>query len=109
MTEPTVMYTPELQGEKDKPFPGTAEIVTLRDDPESGAATYLVRLPAGGQIVPHSHAASAQHYVLEGECESEGTVRRTGTYHLIPPHATVGPVTTRDGAAILIILDPSVA
>ena len=109
MTEPIVLYTPDLPGQKAKPFPGNAEVVTLRDDPQLGAATYLVRLPPGGEIVPHSHAGSAQHYVLEGECESGGAVRRAGTYHLIPAHATVGPVTSRDGAVMLIILDPAPA
>jgi quercetin dioxygenase-like cupin family protein len=109
MTEPMVLYTPDLPGEESKPFPGNAEVVTLRDAADLGAATYLVRLPPGGEITPHSHAGAAQHFVLEGECESGGTTRKAGTYHLIPAHATVGPVTSRAGAVMLIILDPSPA
>lgn len=107
MTESKILYTPEVSGEKDGDFPGNAEVLKLRDEPRLGAATYLVRLPAGGEIVPHSHGAAAQHFVLEGECESGGEMRKAGTYHLIPAHESVGPVTSSKGAALLIILDPA--
>ena len=109
MTDSTILFTPDMPGEEAPAVPGSAEVVTLRDDPKLGAATYLVRLLPGTEIVPHSHAAAAQHFVLEGECESGGTVRRAGTYHLIPAHATVGTVTSREGAVMLIILDPVAA
>ena len=107
MTEPKILNTADLPGEKNTTFPGSAEVVTLRDDPKLGAATYLVRLSPGADIVPHSHAAAAQHYVIEGECEAGGIVHKAGTYNLIPAHATVGPVTSRNGAVMLIILDPA--
>lgn len=106
MSQPTIVYTPDAPGKESKVFPGDAEVVTLREDRELGASTYLVRLAPGSQILPHSHMACAQHFVLEGACESEGKVHRAGTYHLIPAHATVGPVTTREGAVMLIVVDP---
>ena len=109
MTESKVLFTPDLPGEKAKSFPGNAEVVTLRDDPQLGAAKYLVLLPPDGDILPHSHAGAAQHYVLEGECEAGGIVRQAGTYHLIPAHSSVGPVTSRKGCVMLIMLDPAAA
>ena len=87
-------------------FPGTAEVKDLRDEPECGAKTMLVRIPAGGHLAPHSHAGVVQHYVLEGEYESYGQSFPAGTYRRLPKHADVGPVSSTRGATLLIIYDP---
>jgi hypothetical protein len=54
----------------------------------------------------HSHTAVEQHFVLEGEYESEGKVYKAGTYRLIPQHETHGPFKSSQGAVILVIWDP---
>jgi anti-sigma factor ChrR (cupin superfamily) len=54
----------------------------------------------------HSHTTVEQHFVLEGEYESEGKVYKAGTYRLIPEHETHGPFKSSKGAVILVIWDP---
>lgn len=100
-----VRHISELRGEQSELFPGDAEIVILRDDPEAGT-TLLARLPAGGKVEAHTHFGAVQHFVLRGECESHGRVFKAGTYRLLPGEADVASITSRDGADILIIYDP---
>jgi len=54
----------------------------------------------------HSHTTVEQHFVLQGEYESEGRVYKAGTYRLIPKHKTHGPFKSSKGAVILVIWDP---
>lgn len=105
MVELTI-YSPEIEWESLSFFPGNAEVKILRAEPEGGARTLLVRLPAGGEISPHSHIGAVQHYVLEGEYETEGEMFGAGTYRLLPTHADVGTISTEKGAVILMIYDP---
>jgi hypothetical protein len=100
------LYTPEMTWETLSFFPGNAEVKILRTEPEGGARTLLVRLPPGGEISPHSHLGVVQHYVLEGEYETEGELFGIGTYRLLPKHANVGTISTEKGAVILMIYDP---
>ena len=86
-------------------FPGKGEVTVLRDEGKGKAKTIIVRLPAGGQIIPHSHVAPVQHYVLEGECETQGKVLGEGAYRFLPKHADVSAIFTRGGATILMIYD----
>jgi hypothetical protein len=99
-------YTPEMAWEPSPLFPGYAEVKILRSEAEGGARTLLVRLPPGGKIVPHSHLAAVQHYVLDGEYETEGKIFRAGAYRLLPKDADVGTIYTQKGAMILMIYDP---
>jgi anti-sigma factor ChrR (cupin superfamily) len=101
-----MMYTPNVDWQELQEFPGTAEVKTLRDVPDGGARTMLVRLPPGGQIVPHSHLGVVQHYVVEGEYETQGQTCPTGAYRLIPEEAEVAPILTQRGVTILMIYDP---
>jgi ChrR Cupin-like domain len=100
------LYTPEMPWEPVSFFPGNAEVKILRTEAEGGARTLLVRLPAGGEISPHSHLGVVQHYVLEGEYETKGEMFGIGTYRLLPKHANVGTISTEQGAVILMIYDP---
>ncbi|WP_166830613.1 cupin domain-containing protein [Thalassoroseus pseudoceratinae] len=105
MQQQTV-YTPEMPWEKLTEFPGEGEVKRLRDQGSGKGRTILVRLHAGGQITPHSHIAAVQHYVLEGEYESEGKIFGAGTYRLLPGHDDVAEISTQNGATILMIYDP---
>ena len=55
--EPTILYAPDLEGKPEAETTSRADVVTLREDTPSGARTLLFRLHAGGEIVPHGHAA----------------------------------------------------
>jgi len=49
---------------------------------------------------------TVQHYILEGEYESEGQIYGAGTYRLLPGHADVSPISTANGLTVLMIYDP---
>lgn len=91
----------ELRG-----FPGRAEIKVLREESLSGAKTILVRIPPNGEIHPHGHRGVVQHYVLEGQYQTEGKMFGPGSYRMMPEHFDVSPITTEGGVTILMIYDP---
>lgn len=95
----------ELLWETLREFPGKGEVAVLRDEGKGKARTIIVRLPDDGQIVPHSHVGTVQHYVLEGECETEGKPLGKGTYRFLPEHADVSVIFTKEGVSILMIYD----
>lgn len=98
-------HSGEMVWEELREFPGKGEMTVLRDEGKSKARTIIVRLPAGGQIVPHSHVGTVQHYVLEGACETEGKPLGKGTYRFLPKHADVSAIFTKEGVSILMIYD----
>jgi hypothetical protein len=102
----TIFDTRDSQWQALRAFPGAAEVKMLRDDRDGGARTMLVRLPPGGEIRPHSHLAAVQHYILEGSYETQGKMVRAGCYRFLPKDADLGPMTSQDGATILMIYDP---
>lgn len=107
--EPTILYAPDLEGEAGGDATSNADVVTLREDTPSGAKTLLFRLHAGGEIVPHGHAAPVQHFVLGGHCECDGKTFGPGTYVLYPAHSTLARISSQEGAEILVVLDPESA
>jgi anti-sigma factor ChrR (cupin superfamily) len=62
--------------------------------------------PADVKILPHSHRGVVQHYVLEGQYETEGQRFGPGSFRLMPKHADVAPISTDKGVTILMIYDP---
>jgi hypothetical protein len=100
------IHTHDLSWQELRAFPGTAQVKLLRDEPSGGSRTMLVRVPPGGQIVPHSHMAAVQHYVLEGDYETVGETCSAGTYRFLPKDTNVGPIATKGGVTILMIYDP---
>ncbi len=104
--EAVTIRTAEVDWQELTGFPGKGDVKILRDEGGSSARTLIVRIPPGGQIIPHAHQAAVQHFLLEGEYESEGVVYAAGTYRLLPGHANVAPVSTQKGATILFVYDP---
>lgn len=104
--ETPFVYTPDLAWKEAIDFPGAAEAKILRNEGERKARTMLLRLRAGGRVRPHSHFGTVQHYVLEGECESRGTIYGAGSYRLLPEHADLDEISTQHGVTILMIYDP---
>jgi len=104
--ESIIRYTHDMDWQELRLFPGTAEVKVLRDEAPGGARTVLVRVPPGGQIRPHSHLAGVQHFVLDGNYETQGEVFGAGTYRFLPKDANVAPITTKGGVTILMIYDP---
>ncbi len=98
-------YPGEMVWQELREFPGKGKVSVLRDEGKGGAKTIIVRLPAGGQILPHSHVGAVQHYVLEGECETQGKTLGEGAYRFLPKHADVSAIFTKEGVTILMIYD----
>ena len=88
-------------------FPGRVEAMTLCEEEHGGARTILVSLPPGGTVEAHCHLGPVQHFLLGGDYELEGKTFEAGTYQLFPAHANVGEITTKQGALLLIVYDPT--
>ncbi|GJL59793.1 MAG: hypothetical protein NPIRA03_26500 [Nitrospirales bacterium] len=106
MSKAIIHHTPKMKWEKLQEFPGPADVKIVREDPSLGAKTMLVQIPAGGRITPHSHRGIVQHFVLEGQYETEGEFCEPGSYRMMPAHGDVSPITTKEGVTILMIYDP---
>ncbi len=101
-----VCRTKDMKWEELRAFPGRADGQVLREDSATGAKTLLVRVPAGGEIIPHGHRGIVQHFVVEGQYQSQGKDFGPGCYRLMPPNHDVSTITTKAGVTILMIYDP---
>ena len=75
----------------------------LRESDEG--RTVLLKLPAGFNMLPHSHVITEQHFVIKGEYESNGSVISAGSYQVFYPGDEHGPFKSKDGALVLVIWD----
>ncbi len=87
-------------------YPDGTKRKLLRD--ENGAKTSLLKFPAGFKMAPHSHITTEQHFVLEGEYDSNGKTFGVGSYQIFYPHEEHGPYESKNGALILAVWDPLV-
>jgi len=87
-----MIYTQNIAWRKLREFPGTAEVKMLHDSAEGGARTMLVRLPPGGQIVPHAHLGVVQHYVLEGTYQTRGQTCPAGSLTAAACQCSLSPM-----------------
>jgi anti-sigma factor ChrR (cupin superfamily) len=82
-------------------YPTGTMIKVLREDIEP--KTFLLKLPKNLHLEAHSHTATEQHFVLDGEYISNGKKYGKGTYRLIPAKVSHGPFTSENGSTILVI------
>jgi anti-sigma factor ChrR (cupin superfamily) len=75
----------------------------LRRSAEGEPRTALLKLQPGFEMDEHAHVHLEQHYVIEGEYESQGRRYPAGSYRLIPGHANHGPFRSAQGALILVM------
>jgi len=105
MEEMTINY--EKMKWTDAPgYPEASKIKILREGGPGEGKSFLRKIKRGFKMEGHSHTTLEQHFVLQGEYESEGKIYKAGTYRLIPKHETHGPFTSSKGAVILVIWDP---
>jgi quercetin dioxygenase-like cupin family protein len=105
MQEITINY--EKMKWTDAPgYPEASKIKILREGGPGEGKTFLRKIKRGFKMEGHSHTTVEQHFVLQGEYESEGKIYKAGTYRLIPKHETHGPFKSSKGAVILVIWDP---
>jgi hypothetical protein len=105
MEEITINY--EKMKWTDAPgYPEGAKIKILREGGPEEGKTFLRKIRRGFKMEGHSHTTVEQHFVLQGEYESEGKIYKAGTYRLIPKHKTHGPFKSSTGTVILVIWDP---
>jgi quercetin dioxygenase-like cupin family protein len=105
MEEKTINFE-KMEWRKTPGYPLGRKIKVLREEQPGGGRTFLLKLEKGFDMEGHSHNSLEQHFVIEGEYESEGKIYKAGTYRLIPKHETHGPFTSSKGAVILVIWDP---
>ena len=103
--EEIMYHTGEMAWQDAKSYPPGAKVKVLREGEPSEGRTVLLKLPPNWEMQAHSHTTVEQHYILEGEYESQGKVFPAGTYQLIPRKAEHGPFATKSGAIILVIWD----
>lgn len=90
-----------------QPFgPPGIDVKMLMKDPLSGARSFLLRLQPGAVLPQHSHQSAEHCYVLEGELHDADHAISTGDYELRLPGSDHAPVTTGNGAVVLIIAGP---
>jgi len=84
-------------------YPTGTKIKMLRE--EESAKTFLLKLAPGFDMKAHSHIATEQHFVLDGEYISNGKIFGIGTYRLIPSQSDHGTFTSENGATVLVVWD----
>lgn len=102
----SIFETAHLKWQRLAEPPGDVDAMILRINPRTGARTLLVRIPPGGTIVAHTHRAAVQHFVIEGEYQTEGITLKAGTFRLLPENADVSAITSEGGATVLMVFEP---
>jgi anti-sigma factor ChrR (cupin superfamily) len=95
----------EMQWEEAPSYPPSTLMKVLRRDEKGQPLTVILKVGEGFEMEGHSHMGTEQHFVLEGEYESEDRIYRVGSYRLIPERASHGPFKSEKGAVILILWD----
>jgi len=102
MKELSINYE-EIEWSDAKGYPAGTKIKILRK--QGVSQTFLLKLPAGFHMESHSHIATEQHFVLDGEYESNANKYGHGSYRLVPAKTDHGPFISEHGATILVIWD----
>ena len=102
MKELSINYE-EMEWSDARGYPTGTKIKVLRKEGES--QTFLLKMAAGFDMEAHSHIATEQHFVLDGEYESSAKKYGRGSYRLIPARTNHGPFISKFGATILVIWD----
>jgi len=108
-TEEVMLNTSDMAWQEAEGYPPGTGIKVLRKGSRTHGLTILLKLPANWSFGKHCHTAVEQHYVLEGEYESQGQVFPQGSYQLILKDTNHGPFTTKSGAIVLVMWDPEEA
>ncbi len=94
--------TNEMEWEDARAYPSGAKMKVLSDGSDVAPRTILLKLPPDWRMESHSHIYTEQHYVLEGEYESENKTFSAGSFRVIPKEMDHGPFYSKGGALILV-------
>jgi anti-sigma factor ChrR (cupin superfamily) len=92
MKDKTTNYE-EMEWEDAVGYPTGTKIKILRHHGE--IKTFLLKLPKGAEMEAHCHTAPEQHFILEGEYQSDGKTFGKGIYRYIPAEVTHGPFVSK--------------
>lgn len=85
---------------------GDVEAKCLSRDIESGAATFLLRYPAGwSRVVAHHLSATEELFVLDGELEINGAAYGTHCYANLPRGYPRRTASSKTGAVVITYFD----
>jgi len=104
MKEASLNYQ-EMQWEEARSYPPGTLMRVLRRDEKGRPLTLILKVGEGFKMASHSHVGTEQHFVLEGEYQSEGRIYQAGSYRLIPERTSHGPFHSEKGAVILVLWD----
>jgi len=87
-----------------KPFaaPGIS-IRPLADDANAGTRSFLLRFAPKAVLPAHQHEYAEHCYVLEGDVHDDDHSLHAGDYELRLPGSPHAPITSENGAIVLII------
>lgn len=101
-----VYETQQMEWQPATDYPSGTKVKVLRQGGRGEGRTVLLKLPPHFAMNAHSHTTVEQHYVLQGEYESQGRTFTAGSYQLIPARTEHGPFTSSSGALLLVVWDP---
>jgi anti-sigma factor ChrR (cupin superfamily) len=104
MGETSLNYQ-EMQWEEALSYPSGTLMKVLRHDEKGQPLTLILKVGEGFTMESHSHMGTEQHFVLEGEYQSEDNTYKVGSYRLIPARTSHGPFHSEKGAVILVLWD----
>lgn len=89
--------------EEAKGYPTGTQWKVLRE--EESKRTFLLQLPPNFEMEAHSSCNIAQHLVIDGEYECDGTSVKKGMYRYIPQRQTYRKLSSKNGAVILVVCE----
>jgi anti-sigma factor ChrR (cupin superfamily) len=96
-----LLDTNEMEWEEAGSYPLGTMVKILRE--EGDVRSFLLKLPPGFHLEPHSHTTGEQHFILEGGYVTGGWEFGPGMYHYLPARQLHGPYTSKNGAVVLVI------
>ena len=94
-----------LPWEAQRPYPQGAEVKILSRDAGTGAASTIIRYPAGWSAPAGALGAAEELFVLEGELSLGSRTYRQDCYAYLPAGFQREPAATENGAVVLTFFD----
>ncbi len=82
------------------------QVKRLAVNEEKGYLMILIKAEPGAQYPPHHHHGEEECYVIEGDLFVEGKYLGPGDFHHADEGSDHGPLITKNGCTLLLVVDP---
>lgn len=82
------------------------QVKRLAVNEEKGYLMILLKAEPGAQYPPHHHYGAEECYVIEGDLFVEGEYLGPGDFHHADGGSDHGPLITKNGCTLLLVVDP---